>query len=299
MSKIFHALADAWVKRSARPDREALAAVADLRPATVITGASKGIGLELARRFAMKGDAVVLVARHPGPLTEAVTAIKAEGADRTALSIALDVTDPRAFEQIAASLRENGLYLDVLINNAAIGLGDAFVTQPPEAVDRLIALNVAALTRLTRLALPDMVARGRGGVINVASVGAYVPGPYQAAYYASKAYVISLTEAIAAEHSGSGVRIAVLAPGPVDTAFHAKMGAQNALYRWVLPNGNAAKVAAGTRRDFMLGRRVIVPGLFYLLSAAILRVVPHPISVPIMAWLLKPKGSDTAQKSSA
>lgn len=289
MNKIIQSLADAWVRRRAAPSVAALTAVAHLRPATVITGASKGLGLALAQTFAANGDAVVLVARHLGALNEAVGLVKAEAPERIALPLALDVKDAAAFEQIAATLRGNGLYLDVLINNAGIGLGGRFCEHRVESIERLIALNVAAVTRLTRLALPDMVARGRGGIINVASLGGYVPAPYQAAYYASRAFVISLTEAIASEYAGSGVRIAVIAPGPMETRFHAAMGADNALYRWIFPGLSPKRVAAATHRDFMLGRRVIVPGLIYGLGVIVLRVLPHPISLPLMAWLLKPR----------
>ena len=103
----------------------------------------------------------------------------------------------------------------------------------------LVDLNVRALTRLTRHFLPGMRQRGRGGILNVASLGGYAPGPNQAAYYASKAYVLSLTEAIAAETAGEGVRVCALAPGPVDTAFHARMGAENAFYRYLVPPASA------------------------------------------------------------
>lgn len=298
MSNFIHSLADAWVKRGAAPEAEALRAVAHLRPATVITGASRGLGLALAKRFAAKGDAVVLVARHLGPLNEAVESVKDGAPNQIALPLALDVTDVAAFDQIAAMLLENGLYLDVLINNAGTGLGGRFGEHRLDAIERLVALNVAAVTRLTRRALPDMVARGRGGIINVASLGGYVPGPYQAAYYASRAYVISLTEAIAGEYAGRGVRIAVLAPGPMNTGFHAAMGAATAPYRWLLPGLDPDQVAAATRRDFVLGRRVIVPGVFYGLGVLVLRILPHPISVPLMAWLLKPH-MDLQKRSSA
>jgi short-subunit dehydrogenase len=144
-----------------------------------------------------------------------------------------------------------------------------------------------------------MLARGRGGIINVASLGGYVPGPYQAAYYASKAYVLSLTEAMAAEHAGSGVRIAVLAPGPVDTRFHTAMGAESAPYRWMLPAARADKVAAATQRDFTLGRRVIVPGLLYMAGSLVLRVLPHLVSVPLMGKLLRPALQNGSKKSPA
>ena len=107
-----------------------------------------------------------------------------------------------------------------------------------------------------------MKARGAGGILNVASLGGYAPGPYQAAYYASKAYVLSLTEALAAEAAGSGVRICVVAPGPVETRFHAKMGGEGAFYRSFIRAQTPKAVAASAYRGFMLGRRVVVPGLF-------------------------------------
>jgi len=288
MSTFLHRLGNVWVRRGVRPDAAALQAVDGLTPAVVVTGASRGIGLALAQRFASKGHAVVLVARHPGPVQEAAAHVRASAPGRIAVPAALDVTDADAFAQLQATLRGNSLYLDVLINNAGLGLGGTFETQAPKDIDRLVALNVGALTRWTRLALPDMRARGRGGILNVASLGGFVPGPYQAAYYASKAYVISLTEAVAAECAGSGVRLAVLAPGPVNTGFHAQMKAERALYRVLLPAASPDKVAASAYRDFSLGRRLIVPGLLNLLFAWALRVTPHTITVPLMAWLLRP-----------
>ncbi|HJZ44586.1 MAG TPA: SDR family oxidoreductase, partial [Hyphomicrobiaceae bacterium] len=280
-------LIDAWVGRRARPSREALAAVAGREPATVVTGASRGIGLALARRFAEAGDTIVLVARRAGPLEDAAAALARDHRVKT-VPVALDITATDAPAAIEQALADHGLYGDRLINNAGIGLTGAFFAHDAEDIDRLIALNVTALTRLTRHALGEMRARGRGGILNVASLGGYTPGPYQAAYYASKAYVISLTEAIAAETAGAGVRIAVLAPGPVATGFHAAMGAEAALYRALIPALSPERVARAAYRGFMLGRRVIVPGVLGTPMAYALRIIPHPILVPLIGVLLDP-----------
>ena len=131
-----------------------------------------------------------------------------------------------AIDVITAGLNRAGLYLDVLVNNAGTGLAGPFLSHSPVELSRLITLNIETVTRLTRAVLPDMLARQRGGILNIASLGADVPGPNQAAYYASKSYVVSLSEAIASEVSGQGVRISALLPGPVETEFHEDMGAR-------------------------------------------------------------------------
>lgn len=145
-----------------------------------------------------------------------------------------------------------------------------------------------SLTRMMRAALPPMRARGTGGILNVASLGGMTPGPYQAAYYASKAFVISLTEAVGHEVRGEGVRIAVVAPGPVETNFHAAMGAEGAFYRAIVPSASPEAVARSAYRGFMLGRRVIVPGILGTASALALRLLPHALSVPMVGRLLFP-----------
>ncbi len=160
-----------------------------------------------------------------------------------------DVTATDAIATIEAALAAHGAYADVLVNSAGIGLSGPFHAHAPEDVVRLIDLNVRALTQLTRHFLPGMRVRGRGGILNVASLGGYTPGPNQAAYYASKAYVLSLTEAIAAETAGEGVRVCALAPGPVNTAFHARMGRGDGL----LPHARAAGVGR-IRRPRRLSR---------------------------------------------
>ena len=142
---------------------------------------------------------------------------------------------------------------------------------------------------MTRHAVPGMRARGRGGILNIASLGGYVPGPNQAAYYASKAYVCSLTEAVASEVAGSGVRITVLAPGPVRTGFHAAMGTETALYRWLLPAVSADRAARAAFVGYTLGRRVVVPGLITKGLAVAVTVIPHWLTLPFIKVLLAPR----------
>jgi short-subunit dehydrogenase len=282
-------IATAWNRRKTRSDTSvasARAAVARLKPAVVITGGSRGIGEALARKFAEAGYMTVIVGRNAERLKAAADRIGAARAAQPAV-IVCDVTAPDAFELLTRSLTDSGFYLDVLINNAGLGLSGRFIDQDDARLSDLIALNIASLTRLCRLALPDMAKRERGGVINIASLGAYAPGPYQAAYYASKAYVLSLTEALAAEYSGNGVRICAVAPGPVDTDFHADMGAEGANYRKVLPSLSARRVAQSVYFRFRFGQRVIIPGLTNRALSIILKVSPHPVSVPVVAWLLK------------
>jgi uncharacterized protein len=283
-------LADLWIGRKSFDQKaveQARAAVAHLKPIVVVTGGSRGIGAALAMRFAEAHHDVALVARNAQGLTEAAREIS-EKTNRHVVTLLQDITDGNAPKTIESKLAAQGYYIDVLINNAGIGLSGSFDQNTANSLDALIAVNVHALTRFMRAVLPALRARRRGGILNVASLGGIVPGPYQAAYYASKAYVISLTEAVAAEVSGEGVRIAALVPGPVNTSFHSDMGAEHCRYRWVLPALSPTYVAQSAYRNFTLGQRVIIPGFFFRLSFAVLRLLPHPVSVPIMAWLLTP-----------
>jgi len=287
MTMSLSSLADLWIGRRSRPRPEALAAVATRTPAVAVTGASRGIGRAVARRFARAGRTIVLIARNGDALAEAASDI-AHSTGAQTVSVPLDATRPDAGPAIDAALAAHGLYLDILVNNAGVGLSGAFEDQSAEAIDALLALNVAAVTRLMHHALGPMLARGRGGILNLGSLGGLVPGPYQAVYYASKAYVVSLTEAVAYEVRGRGVRVAVIAPGPVDTEFHARMGAERALYRSLVPPLVPETVAASAYRGFELGQTVIVPGLLPSAGAFALKILPHLVSVPLVAALLSP-----------
>jgi uncharacterized protein len=289
MRNVATALGSAWINRYNRDSterRSARDAVSGNQPTVVITGASRGIGLSLACEFAEHGHTIVMIARSSEELNRAAQSVSSKRGARV-LQLACDVTDENAWPRIKAALASEKCYLNYLVNNAATGLSGPFVETDNRAPDELIALNIAALTHFTRAALPELLARGDGGILNVASLGGAVPGPYQATYYASKAYVLSFTEALAHEVGGLGVRISALAPGPVETAFHADMGADRALYRKVLPTLTAETVARMAYNRFMLGQRVIIPGIINSFFFAVLRVTPHPLSIPFMAMLLK------------
>lgn len=278
-----------WNNRKNRdtPERRAArAVVAGRSPCVVVTGGSRGIGLAIAREFLSNGRDVLLVARDAAELDRAAQSLDA--AHRTnCTTLAVEVTLSDVPNAIDAALEASGLYLDVLVNNAASGVSGPFAEHADRDLDALVQLNVAALTRLTHHALPMMIARGQGGIINIASLGGYVPGPYQAAYYASKAYVLSLSEAVASEISGRGVHICTIAPGPVATGFHADMDADRALYRQILPELTPERVARAAYRAFTIGQRVVVPGIIYRLAFLSLRVLPHAIAVPLTGVLLK------------
>lgn len=282
-------LIDGWRRRWWRPEPQALAAFEGLRPVTLVTGGSEGIGYALARQFAARGHSLLLVARRSGPLEEAARRIRADFRGEVSI-LPQNVTDPGAIGAIESTLATLNAYVDVLINSAGMGLAGRFHDEPEEKLQRLLDLNIAALTRLTRHFIAGMRVRGRGGILNLASLGSYVPGPNQAAYYASKAYVMSLTEAIAAEVSGEGVRVCALAPGPVRTAFHRRMGSEHAGYRYLVPPASPDAVARAGYLGFVLGLRVMVPGLLTPFMALALRILPHRIMIPIIGWLLQPRG---------
>lgn len=287
LSSLLHA----WRHRWWRPDPAALTVYAGLKPMTVVTGASAGIGYALACRFAAAGDDVILVAHHPDLLEEAAERVAARYKVE-AVPVAVDVTQPEAIAAIETALAAHGAYADVLVNCAGMGLAGTFIGHSPEDVLQLVDLNVRALTRLTHHFLPGMCVRGRGGVLNLASLAGYAPGPYQAAYYASKAYVLSLTEAVAAETAGRGVCVSALAPGPVNTGFHRKMGSEHAFYRYLVAPLSAEGAAAAGYRGFTFGWRVIVPGILNPFLALAMRIMPHRIVIPIIGWLLKPRGAE-------
>ena len=239
---------------------------------TLITGASAGIGADLARVFASHGHRVALVARREERLQELAREI-VTGGSATPIVIACDLAKPDAGDVIAATLSAAGVEIGYLVNNAGFGLfGRAAELSRAEQLG-MIAVNVSALTDLS-LRFADHLIRHRGGLLNVASVVAFLPGPRMAVYYASKAYVLSFTEALHNELAGQGVRVTALCPGPVPSEFQARAGFEPGFDSAIL-NVSPASVAKAGYHGLMANKRAVLPGLGNKALPFLLRLFPR------------------------
>lgn len=256
-------------------------------PETVlITGASAGIGTELARLFARDGARLVLVARRLERLEVVAGELRdAHGTDVDV--IGLDLGRPGAADELVAELERRGLTVDVLVNNAGFGDRGRFVEQEPARLRSMIDLNVTELVALTRALLPGMVARGRGGVLNVASTAAFQAGPYMSVYYATKAFVLSFTEGLAVELDGTGVHATCVCPGATRTEFAEVAGlAGSKLFE--LSAMDAEPVAASAYRGFRRGRTIHVTGITNWLGTLGAHVSPRALTRRLVAKLQRP-----------
>jgi short-subunit dehydrogenase len=245
----------------------------------LITGASTGIGAELARVFARHGHELVLVARNQERLSQVSSELEKEFKMKSRV-LALDLSDPDAPARLYEELAGDRVEIDILVNNAGFGLRGAFASTDFGREAEMIRLNVTALTHLTKLFLPDMLARRRGKILNVASTAAFVPGPLMAVYYATKAYVLSFSEALAAEVKGSGVSVTVLCPGPTRTQFEVTAGTSNTrLFRKAVMD--APTVARVAYDGLMNGRTVVIPGFRNQLIVQSTRMAPRSVTARI------------------
>jgi len=247
----------------------------------LVTGASSGIGEELAREFARRGRHVVLVARRAEKL-QALAASLGSSAD----VLAADLSNPEERAALPGRVAELGRVVDVLVNNAGLSTSGPVASSDPGAELNLVEVDVAAVVDLCSRFTPGMVSRGRGGVLNVASVGAFGPLPGQAAYGAAKAFVLSYTRALGQELSGTGVTATTLCPGPVKTEFGSTAGISDADAEAALPKAmwvSAADVAAAAVDGLAAGKAVVVPGAFNRVGAAAYHLLPRRMLLPILA----------------
>ncbi|MBX3443623.1 MAG: SDR family oxidoreductase [Planctomyces sp.] len=224
----------------------------------LITGASSGIGRELAAEFAERGADLVLVARRQDRLEALARELAAQHAVQAEI-VTADLSREEEVRNVFEETQRRGLTIDVLVNNAGFGVMDRFQNVPTERLLQMIALNVSALTHLTRLFLPGMLERKSGRILNLASIAAFQPGPNVAVYFATKAYVLSLSEALWLELRRTGVTVTCLAPGPTRTDFGAGAAMEHTpLFR--MSSMDARAVAKAGVRATLAGKSLVVPG---------------------------------------
>ena len=238
------------------------------RPVTLITGASAGLGAEFARQCAARGEALALVARRRERLEQLAGELDGEIRIFTA-----DLAAADAAESLLDQVQAEGLAVDTLINNAGFGLGGKFARLPLERQREMIDLNVRTLTELCRLVLPGMLERGRGAILNVASTAAFQPGPNMAVYYATKAFVLSFTEALHHELKGKGIKVSALCPGPTATEFFDVAGVADSLLARF--SADAPGVVRAGLKGLDRNKAVIVPGATNKISAQASRFLPR------------------------
>ncbi|WP_375414792.1 SDR family NAD(P)-dependent oxidoreductase [uncultured Bradyrhizobium sp.] len=239
---------------------------------TLITGASAGIGAELARVFASNGHRVALVARRADRLETLAREIVASGG-AAPIIIPSDLQQPDAGDKIAAVLAAAGVEVEIVVNNAGFGkFGHAIKINRTDQLG-IIAVNIRSLTDLS-LRFSDQLIRHRGGILNISSIAGFLPGPGMAVYYASKAYVLSFTEALRCELGPRGVRVTALCPGPVPSEFQARAGFKPGFDSVVL-NVSAAEVARAGYRGLMANKRAVLPGLGIKAVPFLLRLFPR------------------------
>ena len=245
----------------------------------LITGASSGIGLDLAKIHAKKGGDLVLVARNKQKLLE----IKNEFESNYHIEVVIikqDLSHKDAAQEVYNQTKQQGICIDILINNA--GFGDfGFFTETDWFKEyEMISLNIVTLTQLTKLYAQDMIEQGSGRILNIASVAAFLPGPKMAIYYATKAYVLSFSEAIANEFADKGITVTTLCPGPTDTGFEKAAALEDSGLFKKQKVANSMPVATYGYKAMLKGKTVAIPGCTYKLLTKLILFVPR-------SWVVK------------
>lgn len=252
-------------------------------PTVLITGASGGIGYELAKLFARDRHNLVLVARSQEKLAKVAAELAANGV--TVKSVALDLAESSAARSLFEKLQSENISIDILVNNAGFGVLGEFAQMGEGEILGQIELNITALTQLTRLLLPQMIARRSGRIMNVASTAGFQAGPLMAVYYATKAYVISFSEAIANELGKSGVTVTCFCPGATETGFAARAGNDKSRLFQKLGAMKVETVARDGYRAVMEGRTLAISGTKNWMVAQSTRFSPRKLVTAISRWV--------------
>lgn len=253
---------------------------------TLITGASAGIGAALAEVFAAHGHHLILVARH----RETLETLAAELERKFGVKVACipgDLADPHGPRRLFEAVTAGGLEVEHLVNNAGVGLYGKFAATGLDAELKMIQLNVTSVVELTKRFLPGMVQKRTGRILNVASTAAFVPGPWMSIYYATKAFVLSFSEAINYELGPSGITVTTLCPGPTESEFKVRAGSQRSrLFEAIVMD--APRVAREGYEGMMKGKPLVIPGVRNKLIPIAARLVPRPLMVMLSHRAARP-----------
>jgi hypothetical protein len=248
---------------------------------TLITGASSGIGYELSLQFAQKGHHLILVARQEDRLAQVALDIERKY-KIDVHTISMDLSQPDAADKIFRWIQEKSLSIDYLVNNAGFYVKGSFSETLWEDEKKLIQLQCFNHIQLTKLLLPAMIKRGKGGILNVGSTGSFVPGPYNAVYCAAKSFVLSFSDALAQEVSGSGVTVTALCPGGTKTAFQDFENRRRSVFTPVM---DAERVSAIGYKALMKGKRVVVPGIVNKMQVFMVRFIPRRLAARLSGFV--------------
>ncbi|MDD4866871.1 MAG: SDR family oxidoreductase [Mycobacterium sp.] len=252
----------------------------------VVTGASSGIGEQFARQLVARGHRVVVTARRADRLQALCADL---GGDAHAVAVGADLAVPGDRDRLAARIDELGAQVDLLVNNAGLGIYASFGAEGRDRELQMLRVDVEAVADLMLRYLPGMVDRGRGAIVNLSSVSGFQPAPYNAGYAAAKAYVLWLSEAVNAEVAGTGVTVTAVCPGPVPTEFQATNDADYLVARLpAFARVSAERVVADALKAADRGRASVVPGGPPVkLMLGVSRFIPAPLAVPLLARMLK------------
>lgn len=248
----------------------------DVKKYALITGASGGIGYDLAKMAGADGRNLILVARSAEKLNALAVELR-KNKNTEVVTIAVDLSDEKGVNKLLDEIASQNLKVEILVNNAGFGDFGDFSKADLSKNMEMIRLNIGALTQLTHAIMQQMLGSGKGRIMNVASTAAFLPGPGMAVYYASKAYVLSFSEALARELKGSGVTVTAFCPGPTDTSFATAAGLGKSLMHRMLPPATSAEVAKAGYKAMMKGKTIEIPGFMNKLTALTPRFTPRSI----------------------